>query len=409
MPHKTSLQAMPAMLGLLSPAGRQSFNNSPTAATESSPSVTALPPLASAQYVQQCHTVMSQQRKMFESERELWSIEKQGLIQRITDLEESLQHLQDVHSELASHNKGKSAQNRGWDETSTYRSRPSSSSTVGEELVKLSNTGMTPTRRFSESFEPGKATQKLSSINEDSTQDRHVSICTKTENIPTDASMAHKSTIAGADIDKDLDGITFKASAIDPNIVKSVFSSGSASPMTSAETERAINKGYSLFKEPDSSASDELNEPNRTLNAGHTPISEHPHLLLSADGASSRPGSAIASPDPAPVKRPSERRDSYFPNVHPDTSLQQPEPDEDPALKGPLGLTDDSAENTKFLDNLQRRLSQEAEKSNTSEEIQEATGESCSASRGEEEEGGEPKLKIKRSLNFGSQLGGGSL
>ena len=167
--------------------------------------------------------------------------------------------------------------------------------------------------------------------------------------------------------------------------------------------------------------------------AGHTPLARHTQNL---DGTASGPSSETQTPTTLMPERlppkdqekspkpPSERRDSYFPTVPPPEDIVARQ--DDPVLKSPLGLTNDGGGDNVFLNELDTKLLQHAR---LEEVIPETPGESSTASgyevgltgmenakgEGRRDEGEgledlgeeqEPRLKIKRSMNFGSQLGG---
>ena len=165
------------------------------------------------------------------------------------------------------------------------------------------------------------------------------------------------------------------------------------------------------------------------MHAGHTPLARD-FEPLNLDGATSGRSSDTQTPTgPAPeqhsdepheieIKPPSERHDSYFPSLSPPESII----DEDPALKGPLSLTNEATGDKMFLSELDTKLLHAAHASEVAIETpSESNGSETSNFDGQEKvDGGkegeiafeqpeqeeEPKLRIKRSMNFGSQLAG---
>ena len=136
--------------------------------------------------------------------------------------------------------------------------------------------------------------------------------------------------------------------------------------------------------------------------AGHTPLVRD--SANSTDGTSSAVSNRIATPietqkEKPPVeprasfaKPPSERSDSYFAGILAETL-------EDPALSGPLGLGDDNtSEDKSFLDQVDLKLKEAAK------HVQKDSTEESDILVDPPES--EPRLRIKRSINFGSQLGG---
>ena len=107
-------------------------------------------------------------------------------------------------------------------------------------------------------------------------------------------------------------------------------------------------------------------------------------------------------PQPTRVRLPSERSDSHFPAAEITPS------DADPELNGPLGLTNDKSEDDQFLNELDSKLQAAASKSLQTPTVADAS-ESGSSERGDEKDfqqpEHEPKLRMKRSMNFGSAFG----
>lgn len=92
------------------------------------------------------------------------------------------------------------------------------------------------------------------------------------------------------------------------------------------------------------------------------------------------------------VHQPPEHAESYFPDV----------PD-DPALQGPLGLTNDEEHDSSFLNELDSRLLDQAKRilstSTVSDDVEEDDAEA--PNQGEPE----PEIKFKKSTNFGTAFG----
>lgn len=147
----------------------------------------------------------------------------------------------------------------------------------------------------------------------------------------------------------------------------------------------------------------ELGPPNENLvrDAGHTPMA-----IIEVDG--SQRTTVDASPVEIPpcaevqeeaplapmvsrMQQPSENAESYFPDV----------PD-DPALKGPLGLTNDEEHDSSFLNELDSRLLVQARRilsTSTASEPEEPDADE--PGQGEQE----PEIKFKKSTNFGTAFG----
>ncbi|KAL8761524.1 MAG: hypothetical protein Q9184_002373 [Pyrenodesmia sp. 2 TL-2023] len=159
-----------------------------------------------------------------------------------------------------------------------------------------------------------------------------------------------------------------------------------------------------------------MGEENLTLHAGHTPLARP---VPGLDGTTSAIDSDLPTPtlesERPPIeprtsftKVPSERADSYFPlpadeldSGRASRELDTPaDAQQDPELQGPLGLTNERSSDNRFLSQLDSKLTQAASSSNPPA----AAG--AQQIQGFNDTDPEPKLKIKKSMNFGSQLGG---
>ena len=359
---------------------------------------------------------MEHQRKVHSEERDLWHIERKELEEKIVKLEVSLQRYQAISSSQATspiEKSGPAVNSSFLSLLSTKGSRDSSTSGTGDEVWRGPKTDVLPTRIFSgTSSQPHKPGDRLPSIAENArTRNRKES----SEHSTAKQGLAHKPSIDGAIIDKNLDGITFKTSGLAPGVVKNIMTPQSPSPGPSSPSK--VSPGTIPLP------SNTLQAPEDILikDAGHTPLARRSYF--NNDGPSST-GSFDADtptqpelerpplePHTTAVKLPSERSDSYFPPV-PD----EPEPigNEDPELKGPLGLTNDTSQDSKFLSALDSKLEQAARSLNIpgSPAVAGASSKPTSdqGSGGDdvpefEQPDHEPRLKIKTSMNFGSVFG----
>ncbi len=356
---------------------------------------------------------MERQRKVHSEERDLWHIERKELEEKIVKLEASLQRYQAISSSQATSpidKSGPAANSSFWSLLSKKGSRGTSTSGTGDEVWRGPKTDVQPTRKFSEdSTQPHKSGDRLPSIAENTpTRNRRES----SEHSTDKQGAPQKPSIYGADIDKNLDGITFKASGLAPGVVKNIMTPQSPSPGPASPLK--VSPGTIPLP------SNALEAPEDILvkDAGHTPLARRSYF--NNDGPSST-GSADADtpthpelerpplePHTTAVRLPSERSDSYFPAV-PD----EPEPvgNEDPELKGPLGLTNDISKDSKFLSALDSKLEQAARSSDNLE----SPAVAGASNRASDQDGDdvpefeqpdhEPRLKIKRSVNFGSAFG----
>lgn len=128
--------------------------------------------------------------------------------------------------------------------------------------------------------------------------------------------------------------------------------------------------------------------------------------------------------EPNPPRQPSERRDSYFPvsssTEEPPPSQQPPLNDLDPELTGPLGLTNEVVGDQQFLTALDDKLLSAAAASmsgdpsnvNGDEDDGREEDEGGEGEEGKKKQPGhkrnqsdEPTLRLKKSMNFGTQFG----
>ena len=369
---------------------------------------------ASAKYIGQFRALLEHQRQVHSEERELWHLERKDLEEKITKLDASLQRYQAMSSSQAMSPVEKSVSNVNsslWSPLSSQGTRHKSTSGTGDEVWRGPKTDVQPTRTFSEdltgSVKPG---DRLPSIGQNSL------ISSKRRRESSDQSTdkhgaPHKPSIGVAEIDKNLDGITFKASGIPPGLVKKVMTPQSPSPLQDSPSK--VSPGTLAMP----SSKLEVPEEVLTRDAGHTPLARQSYL--NNDGPSST-GSADAStpthpelerpplePHTTGVRLPSERSDSYFPPVP-----EEPEPsgDEDPELQGPLGLTNDISKDSKFLDVLDSKLMQAAKSNDLDSPAVAGASNKGSLEGGDgvpefEQPDHEPGLKMKRSMNFGSAFG----
>lgn len=337
--------------------------------------------LASPQYIKQFTTLLEHVREVHKEERELWRTERAELQEKINVLEASL-------SRLSGNN------NAG---------------ATGAEVWLGSKPDIQPTRTFSDtSNQPTKPDSRLPSIAED-VADRNRGIENEDSKNRDKQGAPHKPSIGGVQIDKNLDGINFKPSGLPLGLVMTVMTPQSPSPQSPSPSHvspRTIQLPGTAQDPPD--------DPY-TRHAGHTPLARR--YALDNDGAASDP-TTPTQPDvdrppepPASVRIPSERSDSYFSGIAPVTDPTE----DDVALTGQLGLTNDDPQDKQFLESLDSKLSQAAESDDHAPAAVAGASEAPSQGDGTrqvtqkdlgfEQPEEEPRLKIKRSMNFGSAFG----
>ena len=370
--------------------------------------------IASSQYVAQHRTFVEHQRSLHDEERALWHLERQELHNKISELEATIRQLQSKSSvELNSPRGGIPPGTFG--SFSSNRGSQTTSGSTGDEFWRGAGgkSDSIPTRTFSESsdFSTTIDERRMPSIAEhDSDGTPIASLAPISRVISHESSNSHhRPSIDGAKIDKNLDGISFKSAALPPFILKSVITPQSPSPLQSPLSTRHSPQRLEL------SASNLL-EANKlyTKDAGHTPLARGASVYSNGTSDQVTPklpdaeeGRFEPRPSVAVSRPPNERSDSYFPQA-PETI---DEADEDPILKDPLGLQNDKSGDKSFLGELDHKLLQVA-RSNTfsPSETSELEGpnkenKSQADDKSFDQPEPEPKLRIKRSMNFGSQFG----
>ena len=365
---------------------------------------------------------MEHQRQAFDEERELWNTEREELHEKIAQLEGSLRRYQAVsssqvlspinNSNIPSQSNKSSRSLLGKD-----GSGHTSATATGHEIWR--GPDVKPTRTFSDptiQLNKPRDRSRLPSIAEDTTcglkdsSDMHPGL--------------HRSSLSGVEIDKNLDGITFKSSPLSAAPTKKIMTPQSPSPgipSPARVSPGAIQLPSSKLEDP----------PDLyTKDAGHTPLARRTYS--NADGASSEGDREtpiqpeIERPPLEPhvsfARLPSERSDSYFPVIEdesreekdsstdPMTESRDEEDesrDEDPELKGPLGLHNSIGEDNHFLHEVDSKLL-EVTRSGVSSPHSAGLDGQASPAKNEadfDEPEHEPKLRIKRSMNFGSAFG----
>lgn len=393
------------------------------------------PQVASARYVKQFQALMEHQRQIFDEERALWDTERTELHEKIAQLEGSLRRYQAISSSQVSspiHKSNGTSQSDSsfWSFLGKDVSNHTSATSTGDEIWRGPKPDVQPTRTFSDpttqSTKPG-ARDRLPSIAEDTT-------CGRKDSSDSQPGF-HKPSVSGAELDKNLDGINFKSSTLSPVPFKKVMTPQSPSPRISSPS-RLSPRTIEL---PSSNLEARLDPYTR--DAGHTPLARRTYF--DADGTSNEGDGATPTqpeverpplePHVSFAKRPSERSDSYFPVAEESPQAEEDNSrdggdkscdekdnssegkdesrDEDPELKGPLGLDNSQAEDNKFLNELDSKLLQASRSAAFSPPSVGLDSEDHRDNGGKdfEEPEQEPKLRIKRSMNFGSAFGAKTL
>lgn len=362
---------------------------------------------------------MERQRQTHNEERALWNTERTELHEKIAQLEGSLRRYHPVSSGHTPSPFDKSvspfqSHSSFLGVLSNNGSSPTSATTTGDEVWRGPKSNVKPTRTFSDPTtqfsKPGGRSQ-MPSIAEDTT-------CGQKDSSNFQIGL-HKPSVSGAAMDKNLDGINFRSNTLSQVSTKKVMTPQSPSPRTfspSRLSPRTIQLPPSNFEAPI--------DPY-TKDAGHTPLA--PRAYRNTDGPSSD-GDGITptqhelerpplEPRATRVKLPSERSDSYFPTTKEEAQNENHNPrdkevksrDEDPELQGPLGLgngENEGDEDKHFLSELDSKLLQAARSDASSPSGTDLSSDSPREhGKDFEQPEREPKLRIKKSMNFGSAFG----
>ena len=278
----------------------------------------------------------------------------------------------------------------------------------------LSTSDAQPTRTLSEStIYPPSASQRLPSISENEAPTKSTrSVLESFHNI-----QAAPRTLGSA-VDPSskrvFDGIHFKSGIMSNAVQRTdnlsqspsrIVTTSSPANSYSLQT-RASNIENEIIRTQTSPVRTHLDqlsvEDNLTRDAGHTPLASrvaHSDLPTPTQPEQERPP---LEPGVSVLKTPSERSDSYFPSMEEDEA--------DQTLKSPLTLVNDKVSDERFFDELDSKLAEAAistassvPRANCSDALDSKDSFDVKVPRGLELE---PKLRIKRSMNFGSQLGG---
>ncbi|MCJ1412943.1 hypothetical protein MMC19_007044 [Ptychographa xylographoides] len=388
--------------------------------------------VASNQYIEQHRAFVEHQRELHNEERALWHLERQDLHIKIKELESTIRKLRGTSNEGFSPQETPVFALGAFGSLSNHRGSRTTSTSTGDEFWRGAGgkSGSIPTRTFSESSEYSVTRSediRMPSIAENDAADAsgsRLSVISRETSREKD-DRHHRPSIDGAKIDKNLDGISFKPGGLAPSVVKSVITPQSPSPLQSPNSAQHSPKLLDLPARSRLTA-----EALYTKDAGHTPLARMgaSHLDGMSSNASDQNTPKIAEQETVPFeprpsvsvsRPPNERAESYFP-----TSESQAPPvpeeaiDEDPALKGPLGLKNEKSEDSSFLNELDSKLLQAARShvfSPNSEKSRGTVGHNSASKENDDPgDGGEkefdqpetePKLRIKRSMNFGSVFG----
>jgi hypothetical protein len=394
--------------------------------------------VASSQYIEQHRRFVEHQRQLHDEERELWNLERQELYQRIQQLDKEVRELR----RRCGSNVVSPAEPMPFSLNSFTHALPikkAAHSVVDDRswmsgmLHSSANTTVLPTRTFSDSSAMSSGSlhheNRLPSITEapEMQRTKSVDFVMPKKDEPKDRLARRVSaSIPGAAVSPHLDGINLKAAAVAPEIVKSLLDSPSPLQSPSSTSSNIGPRTPTDTLKPRNLPLPPIDLDSHdpyTKDAGHTPLARYDNSHSNTDTPTRIPGqapdNAVGEEIPAepvhsaaPTRPPNERSDSYFPSVAAAAGEipGQHELTEDPALRPPYGLASSPEENEKFLSELDNKLKDVATENKFSLDAGEGGKDGDDDEKDGDGEGGsvngeEPKLKIKRSMNFGSAFG----
>lgn len=392
------------------------------------------------------------ERMIFENERKLWHAERAMLRSRISELEGKSRSMKPARRRFSNETSASSFNSlslrRSSQDQTTKRSTQMTSESASDPPVW--DKPHTPvTRVFPNEEHPSQGKKVAGNIS---------SFPSGTKTANGRPLSPRSAPVSVTMLDSSLDGITLKPGGLESSFVK-VSSPRTSSPSQASSPQPQIQlDGRTLKVNLDrlTSASSE----NLVKNAGHTPM-EYGKPISSTDtpATSQSRSSPVIGPEPtrddsktllssrinvsAPVKPPSERADSYFssalagskvgkeasvsklldaPGDEPVNRVDIGDAGGDVELKGPLIMNSKPAvhgQPDRFLDELNARLRDEVERQPSSDSQK---NRETSVSNGHDEEpvypdalkadtasndvdDGGPRLKLKKSMNFGSAFG----
>ncbi len=373
-------------------------------------------------YLEQSRSLLESQRlnfererEMFEKERRLWNVERAMLKTRIADLEFNVCRSGTGRRRFSNDASSVSAQSLREDFSqrpsfSHFRTSRGSSEPDGAHPVwETPNMGAIVTRVFSNEEQQPQSKKSVSISN---------GLPSIAENATEKPLSLRSVPVPVERFDSSLDGITLKSAGLESSFVKISSPSSTSPPQPPSPGPRIVKEEKILRVNLDELLAS--TDVNLVKHAGHTPM-EFGRPTVSRETASSiasrnspeveaftpKGESGSSSRPSRPPMLPSERSDSYFSCAfETETDEEASHKDGDVELKAPLMMTHthEEGQDNQFLNQLDARLMAESQRPRAVSNAESQEKDGFGKIDDEVDDGG-PRLKLKKSMNFGSAFG----
>ena len=359
----------------------------------------------------------------FEREREVWEDANRRLQELVDGLKNQLAHVQDRRSSSQTRSLGRASggsfghqHSVGGSSAATTRSVSFADDNLTSPRVWEPSPSIPPTRTFSDDAASKHPDVRLSSIAED--------VSPRAQDSAHDGSVIREEDTTTEKEEK-FDGIALRPRASRSSFHAQMVTSLASPPPVQSPMRSPMRSPTGNHPEAGLLVPDEILKRD----AGHTPLAKSDGMTMSSSALTPTQENPYA---PASTARPpTERSNSYFPEADPsnddiptnanvessrkdstdNATSSQPSRQSDHSLQGPLALENDDSKDAPFLDAVNDKLLQQARNILSSPKESESSG-----NEENEEDPGRPeamddgpRLRIKSSMNFGSQLGSGRL